>query len=257
MVSKVTKDGRIVLWEGGSLWAFDVLADHEGRSNRMHAHHAVQLTLSAGGDVGIRTADGLIPGPVILTAPDVPHAIEPRGRIALIFVDPESRMGARLKALLDGRPALPLPGLPGRESRLAHIWDRPAPTDLELVALGQGLLASLLDAARADHHSGIDNRIQRVIDRLKDPEATAMTLSEAAGVACLSESRFSHLFVDQVGLPFRTYLLWRRLSIAVHRMAAGASLTSAAHEAGFADSAHFSRTFLRMFGIPASVLTMI
>ena len=40
-------------------------------------------------------------------------------------------------------------------------------------------------------------------------------------------------------------------------MATGDSLTAAAHDAGFADSAHFSRTFLRMFGIPASVLLMI
>jgi AraC-like DNA-binding protein len=84
-----------------------------------------------------------------------------------------------------------------------------------------------------------------------------MTARAAAGIACLSESRFSHLFVEQIGLPFRTYLLWLRLSIAVERMAAGDSLTVAAHDAGFADSAHFSRTFLRMFGIPASVLLMI
>jgi AraC-like DNA-binding protein len=84
-----------------------------------------------------------------------------------------------------------------------------------------------------------------------------VTARAAAGIACLSESRFSHLFVDQIGLPFRTYVLWRRLSSAVDRMASGASLTNAAHEAGFADSAHFSRTFLRMFGIPASVLLMI
>jgi AraC-like DNA-binding protein len=36
--------------------------------------------------------------------------------------------------------------------------------------------------------------------------------------------------------------------------AAGASLTEAAHEAGFADSAHFSRTFRRTFGLPAASL---
>lgn len=256
MVAKVTKDGRIVLWEGGSLWAFDVLADRERRSNRMHAHHAVQLTLSAGGEVGIRTVDGLVPGPVILTAPDVPHAIEPLGRIALIFVDPESRMGARLKSLLDGRPAQQLPDLPGRALRLAQIWDRPAPTDSELVALGQSLLTNLPGATPADQHPRIDSRIQRVIDRLQDPEAGAMTLPEAAGVACLSESRFSHLFVEEVGLPFRTFLLWRRMSRAVALLSAGSRLTEAAHAAGFADSAHFSRTFLRMFGLPAVALEL-
>ena len=70
-------------------------------------------------------------------------------------------------------------------------------------------------------------------------------------MACLSESRFSHLFTKETGLPFRTYVLWRRLMQAVERRAAGATLTEAAHQAGFSDSAHFSRTFLRMFGIPA------
>jgi AraC-like DNA-binding protein len=32
------------------------------------------------------------------------------------------------------------------------------------------------------------------------------------------------------------------------------SLTQAAQEAGFADSAHLSRTFKRMFGLPAASL---
>ena len=40
-------------------------------------------------------------------------------------------------------------------------------------------------------------------------------------------------------------------------VAKGKSLTTAAHEAGFADSAHFSRTFKRMFGIPAAALQIL
>ena len=35
------------------------------------------------------------------------------------------------------------------------------------------------------------------------------------------------------------------------------SLPEAAHAAGFADSAHFSRTFLRMFGLPAAALELV
>ena len=43
---------------------------------------------------------------------------------------------------------------------------------------------------------------------------------------------------------------------AVEAIAAGVSLTEAAHEAGFADSAHFSRTFRRMFGVAAAALRL-
>jgi AraC-like DNA-binding protein len=43
---------------------------------------------------------------------------------------------------------------------------------------------------------------------------------------------------------------------ALERYAAGRPLTEAAHAAGFADSAHLSRTFRRMFGLPATVLEL-
>jgi AraC-like DNA-binding protein len=76
-----------------------------------------------------------------------------------------------------------------------------------------------------------------------------LSLSDVVDVGALSAARLRHLFVEQTGLPFKTYVLWLRLTRAVERMAAGRSLTQAAHEAGFADSAHFSRTFKRMFGI--------
>jgi len=56
----------------------------------------------------------------------------------------------------------------------------------------------------------------------------------------LSPGRTRHLFVQQTGLSFRTYLLWLRLDRAVALFAEGASLTAAANAAGFADSATFS-----------------
>ena len=100
----------------------------------------------------------------------------------------------------------------------------------------------------------LDSRIQRVLEWLAGAGEGEVTAAKAASVACLSESRFSHLFVEETGLPFRTFVLWRRLMQAVGRAAAGDSLTMAAHQAGFSDSAHFSRTFLRMFGVPADTM---
>jgi AraC-like DNA-binding protein len=62
------------------------------------------------------------------------------------------------------------------------------------------------------------------------------------------------LFVKETGVSFRAYLLWQRLERSLAAYVAGETLTDAAHTGGFADSAHFSRTFGRMFGIaPGSV----
>ena len=60
--------------------------------------------------------------------------------------------------------------------------------------------------------------------------------------------------MKEMGVAFRAYLLWLRLDFALTTYVAGSNLTEAAHAGGFADSAHFSRTFRKMFGIaPVSV----
>jgi AraC-like DNA-binding protein len=57
-----------------------------------------------------------------------------------------------------------------------------------------------------------------------------------------------------VGVPFRRYRLWRRMAVAIGTLGQGETLTRAAHEAGFASSAHFSATFRTMFGMAPSTL---
>jgi len=59
------------------------------------------------------------------------------------------------------------------------------------------------------------------------------------------------LFVSQVGLPVRRLVLWRRLRLAMAAILAGSPVTDAAHAAGFADSAHFSRSLKKLFGVTA------
>jgi AraC family transcriptional regulator len=101
-----------------------------------------------------------------------------------------------------------------------------------------------------------DRRVRQMIKWANDNLDNALGIKDAADGVGLSPSRASHLFVEETGLPFRTYVLWLRLVRATDAHAGGLSLTQAAQDAGFADSAHLSRTFRRMFGIPAASLEM-
>jgi AraC-like DNA-binding protein len=73
--------------------------------------------------------------------------------------------------------------------------------------------------------------------------------SEVTEKLALSESRFLHLFSQEMGIPWRPYLLWCRMICAVRSILKGDSATDAAYLAGFSDSAHLSRTFRKMFGM--------
>jgi AraC family transcriptional regulator len=94
------------------------------------------------------------------------------------------------------------------------------------------------------------------IDYLRQRVAESVSLAEVAATAKLSPERFRHLFVQETGMPLRTYVLWRRLLHVWTLQMQGESLSGAAHAAGFADSAHLSRTARTMFGLPPSVLQM-
>ncbi|WP_437326528.1 helix-turn-helix domain-containing protein [Sorangium sp. So ce381] len=90
----------------------------------------------------------------------------------------------------------------------------------------------------------------RVLEALRDPAADRRLAVSRAGI---SEAHLQALFVRDVGLPIRTFQLWRRLLVALGAFAR-LDATSAAHAAGFADLAHFSRTCRRMPGYSPSEL---
>jgi AraC-like DNA-binding protein len=62
------------------------------------------------------------------------------------------------------------------------------------------------------------------------------------------------LFKQQIGLSFRRYMLWRKLTRAMLVIGRERTFAMAAHAADFADAAHLTRTFYLMFGRPPSVM---
>ncbi|GGT07424.1 putative transcriptional regulator, AraC family protein [Planobispora rosea] len=81
-----------------------------------------------------------------------------------------------------------------------------------------------------------------------------LLLSEIAARVGVSASRLGHLFAEHLQLPFPAWRRWARLLHAIEAVREGATLTEAAHGAGFADSSHLTRVCHEMFGLAPSRL---
>lgn len=146
----------------------------------------------------------------------------------------------------------PLGDLP---ARILSELESPSRSDPALIALGRELLAALAPTGERDERP--EARVRKMAAWAAERLDAPVSLVDAAAHVGLSGGRARHLFVAETGLPFRTYLLWLRLMRAVQLFSSGASLTHAAHGAGFSDSSHLSRTFQRMFGIAADSLRVM
>jgi AraC-like DNA-binding protein len=249
----------MVFWEGASLW---VLGTRPGEGaypkTKFHAHHAVQVTLLLRGWFTLESRAVQVGGDAAAVAPDAQHAFAGEGLVAQLFVDPEGAAGRELqRTLFSGQTlaSIPGPSLAGLPGRLRDAFESPHRSDQSLIDVGRAILAKLAPGSERDERP--EARVRRMSAWAAGRLDTPVSLADAAAHVGLSTGRARHLFVEETGLPFRTYLLWRRLMRAAEIFSAGSSLTDAAHGAGFSDSSHLSRTFRRMFGIAADSLRLM
>lgn len=243
--------GRLLFWRGGSVWI-----GRAEESADFHSHHAIQITLALSqGTLRFRSPgeDWKSYAAAIVPAHQF-HAFVARGElVALVFVEPESREGQAIgERFYDGIASLSGETILSDVAALAAAYTAKC-TDESLIVRARAVI-SRLAATSPTPSVSIDNRILRAIELLHERLGQSISLAEIADAVHLSPERFRHLFIEQTGIRFRPYVLWLRLGSAIASYAAGASLTEASYAGGFADSAHFSRTFKRMFGVvPVSI----
>lgn len=211
-----------------------------------HRHHAVQLALAIDGDVTVRTPACAMNAPAVLIPADCLHqlvaAAEP---VWLLYLEREAGPGRALDDACKGAPrALSTAQAGALRALLAASAVAEAPARAAALILEQ-------PAATSSFHDG---RIARSLTALPRPLPARLSLARMAKQAGLSPSRYGHLFRAHTGMPLRPYLRWLRLQQALTELAGGATLTAAAHAAGFADSAHLSRSFRACFGIAPQAL---
>lgn len=217
-----------------------------------HAHHAVQLLLADSPQwvwarpAGRRAYEGLVIGA------DVEHRVEPTSAsVTMLYVEPHSVLGHKLQGILvDGLHELGSAEVMAARSTCSTFGNRPNASAVEALVT---LIAGPSEGTSVAPSAG-DPRIQQLLDALPEVLPDRLTAAHLAERVGLSQSRFLHCFTAHTGLPLRPYLRWRRLLTAMTQIMSGHSLTDAAVEAGFADAAHFTRTFRRHFGIAPRTL---
>src|SRR5690606_1620343 len=210
------------------------LFEKHSHATRMHRHYGIELIYCHQGCFDLITSWRKymrIQGAIIPS--NMPHAFRCEdSNCQLLFLDPLSNIG---RYVMDS-------GMGGTSEISTNI------RHIELLFQNLGLAKSSPDA-RIYEGARLDWRIQKCLTIIHQGLTDSdLSIKKLCSVSFLSESRLSHLFAKQVGVPIRQYVLWNRLAFAISRTLDGDTLTSAGHAAGFVDSSHFHKVFLRMFG---------
>jgi AraC-like DNA-binding protein len=174
---------------------------------------------------------------IVYIAPDVLREVSPTGRLPFVAqpVHPSNGAAAALGATL---------------ARLLRDIDDPI-DDLTVTsavtAIGDGLLP-LASAATTDRPAVIDLRaVHLTAEYLAEHHtATAAALERLSG---LDRYTLTRHFKAAYGTTPDRYRLRHQLQRARTAIGSGASLASAAVEAGFADQSHMTRQFKRTYGL--------
>jgi len=206
----------------GQLWLGRDYALIHGRSGRTapHSHYAHQLIFAPDKPVTVELDGTPVTATRLLIPSHVRHAIiEAPDPLFTLYAEP-------------------------------LVFD--APTLSQAMSDAEQSLQGLDQAVRnCSRRAPTDPRIERAIAAIDISLANKVAARAVADTAHLSMSQLQRLFVSQVGLPVRRLVLWRRLRLAMELILAGEAVTLSAHAAGFADSAHFSRSLKKLFGVTA------
>jgi AraC-like DNA-binding protein len=214
-----------------------------------HRHHVLEVFISLDEALGLSDGSRTWRAKTIVVEADVPHKIKDAECCLVLMVESESAVGRRLRAVwLRGRHAAVIPDklLAGFRREYRGLRRRDCGAG-EAVSIGSRIIRALageIDAPPAR----VDPRIEQTRSLLDLPSERDISVRELSARVNLSAGRLTHLFSDRIGVSIRYYRLWRRMRDALGLIAADRNFTDAAHAAGFADAAHLSRTFRRMFG---------
>jgi AraC-like DNA-binding protein len=185
----------------------------------------------------VRTHADKIAGELVVIRPGIEHWVEIHGRAKVLYFD-------GLAFPMSSELAAPVP----RTLSTLAIDALSSSTGAQ-----QELRAKLSRVSGASVHCPV--AMARVIDVMARDPMTRMTQAELAERLRLGRTQALRAFKAATGMTFRAFKRWTALCAATHDIAAGELVRTAALDAGFADTAHFTRSFRTAFGTTPTLAT--
>lgn len=223
------------------LWPGQALYSGPGLGLEPHSGAVWCLAVGVDGPLTVRVGAQRIRARTALIPPRLTHHLTMTGPLVSCYLDPASQRSTACRGQFSDFHG---------DIGISHS------AEAQLLAPPTDDMAALrwLDIAAPSDVQVIDPRIELAAKQVRDAPAAAVSAAELAASVGLSESRFLHLFRQEIGSSLRRYRLWSRLILAGTQIAAGQNLTTAAVEAGFASPSHLADRFKTTFGLSATQL---
>jgi AraC-like DNA-binding protein len=241
-----------------------------GEAYQKHRHDTYAIGVT---DHGVQVFDyrgaGRVstPGEVVVLYPDEVHdgnaGTEAGFGYRIVYVEP-FLLAEAVRALRGTPGPLPFVSEPvSTNAMLAAAIDSAFCAPLEslavdglIVELARGLMAGQRDPAPVSRRVDVE-AIERARQFLDAEKTRVVHSAELEAVTGLTRYELARQFRIVLGTSPYRYLLMRRLAFARERIHQGWSLVETALDVGFADQAHFTRTFRSAFGVtPARYRTL-
>lgn len=219
-----------------------------------HKHNAMQLFLSIEKPLDLYVSGKLAAGKCVIINRNVDHIFSTGNQLHFtIIMEPASGMAKQLEKRIQGNDFCILDHF-GVEKIQTAVFELAYCKKEDEIKRYQYLIDRLYDNIKLDRKiKAYDDRIREVLDYTEKCDCSVHTISLMADMVSLSESRLSHLFREQVGMPLKSYIQFHQMQKAFFALLSGKNITEAAMLANFDSPSHFAAVAKRMMGMPASL----
>ncbi|OXB08601.1 hypothetical protein B0A81_09860 [Flavobacterium plurextorum] len=222
--------------------------------NVMHQHYALQISFASNESISIRDADNnQNTYTQCFINSNICHQFHSSEICLIILINPLSTIGHKLFRKYSQKLIV---NLQEDFKDLSVFFKAYLNRQLAFEDFINHVSLSLKQFECRSEHDLLDDRIYGTLQYVEQHFDRIISLEEIAEFCNLSKSRFLHLFKENTGLNFRRYQLWIRLIKSLPYLKEH-TITQTAHQFGFTDSPHYTRTFKETFGLLPKFFKMI